>query len=1036
MAGPGENAYDDYIRATINPEFWIQGKDGIVNEGTGGTLTVTDAFAGMETFSVVSTDTTALSGAGNNIDANGQLGVRQLVSNDVADWTDVGRGFVTITTNTDDTINCKIEGAVGDSPAFAFLQWQASGLFRIDWGYDWVHSTPSAYQGFSPDQDCARQLIDTGPQPDINPVSNLGQQTVPINRSGIDYVHTATNGFTFNPTAQVAYDTPNGTPNFVNWTCSMKGHGGAVHSWPENTFPFGPTQDYTFGVLTSYAGSRFGQTQRSDQILFDSEGGGDGFICFFQAGDLKVWHDGTVYSFGTAPVTSSGFVIVFDNTANTLNLWVNGINTVTLTSVTAFCTDPFSAHSEAIGANAPIASTYSPVANPWQHMWHKNRKLTDQEIIDLFAAIPIPPPLVPGVPDSGGLMAKISIDAIRSGYSTSKLNNTLQKIVDELNNNVLYRRNPTNTQNQMFNNIDMNSNKLVNLDRGTDAADSVTLAQVIDIAGGGSGGGGIGNTVDGDLVVLGDITGDSPWTVESSTSAYPNFVLTNSDESSVPVVDMTLAQAGLDSIIRLAAYDASDIKQSAQLEASFPAFQVPHSLRLEHKDKVSTKDFIATWDDIATIPTFTLGIEDGVGVPSTEIILRGSGQGGAPLDMRISGEDGFGKIETVGINVIKLENVSKVGEYSTIASGFFGVPFTSMSTEINGSSVTLGCRSTGGTNRSVALDKDGFFSLDVSNPTHTADNHAASKKYVDDTLTGAGGGLGDLLADGSVPLTAGWDLDGNKITTSFTPVAANDLANKAYVDAVAGLGIVGDTDIQDFDLFNIDDVRWRNSTTAASTYTATLDDVGSSSTLEFTTTTNDSEIILTTRSAGGTDSDFVFQNDGILLLPGTPTAAQHAATLGFLTATYLPLAGGSTTGNLTVVGQLGSTDPTSAAGVGDRGFNDARYLLSSATLQAGIAVAGGKITSDGSGSQDVTNCFGVASATISGSGFRVTLSSAITVDEDMVVTATAGTALVQLSAQWVRITDTEFDVFLTDSNDVSFTTTAVNFTFSVYDAGA
>lgn len=60
-------------------------------------------------------------------------------------------------------------------------------------------------------------------------------------------------------------------------------------------------------------------------------------------------------------------------------------------------------------------------------------------------------------------MAKIDLENIQSGYqSTIQVNNNSLKIEDELNNKVLYRDNPEGEPNQMLNNLDMNSNDILN----------------------------------------------------------------------------------------------------------------------------------------------------------------------------------------------------------------------------------------------------------------------------------------------------------------------------------------------------------------------------------------------------------------------------------------------------------------------------------------------------------------------------------------------------------------------------------------------
>ena len=61
-------------------------------------------------------------------------------------------------------------------------------------------------------------------------------------------------------------------------------------------------------------------------------------------------------------------------------------------------------------------------------------------------------------------MAKINISNITSGYtSTTALNNAFDAIETELNNKVLYRNNPSGEPNQMENDLDMNSNNIINV---------------------------------------------------------------------------------------------------------------------------------------------------------------------------------------------------------------------------------------------------------------------------------------------------------------------------------------------------------------------------------------------------------------------------------------------------------------------------------------------------------------------------------------------------------------------------------------------
>jgi hypothetical protein len=62
-------------------------------------------------------------------------------------------------------------------------------------------------------------------------------------------------------------------------------------------------------------------------------------------------------------------------------------------------------------------------------------------------------------------MAKITLDTITSAYaSTSLFQSNFSAIEDELNDKVLYRVNPAGEANQMMNDLDMNSNDILNVD--------------------------------------------------------------------------------------------------------------------------------------------------------------------------------------------------------------------------------------------------------------------------------------------------------------------------------------------------------------------------------------------------------------------------------------------------------------------------------------------------------------------------------------------------------------------------------------------
>jgi len=79
-------------------------------------------------------------------------------------------------------------------------------------------------------------------------------------------------------------------------------------------------------------------------------------------------------------------------------------------------------------------------------------------------------------------MAKITLDPITSGFqSTSQVNNNNTDIASNLNDAVLYRNNPLGESNEMFNLLDMNSNRIINLPLPVDATDPVRLKDVAGI---------------------------------------------------------------------------------------------------------------------------------------------------------------------------------------------------------------------------------------------------------------------------------------------------------------------------------------------------------------------------------------------------------------------------------------------------------------------------------------------------------------------------------------------------------------------------
>lgn len=77
----------------------------------------------------------------------------------------------------------------------------------------------------------------------------------------------------------------------------------------------------------------------------------------------------------------------------------------------------------------------------------------------------------------------------------------------------------------------------------------------------------------------------------------------------------------------------------------------------------------------------------------------------------------------------------------------------------------------------------------------TADNNGVAElriAYVGPVPEVAGGGSGgDMMADGSVPMTGALNMGGNKITNTAEPTADTDVAAKEYVDDTITVALVG-----------------------------------------------------------------------------------------------------------------------------------------------------------------------------------------------------------------------------------------------------
>ena len=78
-------------------------------------------------------------------------------------------------------------------------------------------------------------------------------------------------------------------------------------------------------------------------------------------------------------------------------------------------------------------------------------------------------------------MSNLDLTTISSGFSMSKINSNFELIEDKINDEMLKRVVDSEDDNSMSTNIDMNSNKIVNLEAATISSDAPNLGQVLDM---------------------------------------------------------------------------------------------------------------------------------------------------------------------------------------------------------------------------------------------------------------------------------------------------------------------------------------------------------------------------------------------------------------------------------------------------------------------------------------------------------------------------------------------------------------------------
>lgn len=147
--------------------------------------------------------------------------------------------------------------------------------------------------------------------------------------------------------------------------------------------------------------------------------------------------------------------------------------------------------------------------------------------------------------------------------------------------------------------------------------------------------------------------------------------------------------------------------------------------------------------------------------------------------------------------------VSKAGDTMTgalnISMGESEISIANASIELNdgSNSVTVGKMDTKTPNYGITSESDLILiangninlananlgeALKITNvATPTDANDAANKQYVDNAVSGAGGG--DFMANGSIPATGDFNMNNHKITNLSAPTEYQDVTNKEYVDS-------------------------------------------------------------------------------------------------------------------------------------------------------------------------------------------------------------------------------------------------------------
>jgi hypothetical protein len=376
---PCENAYDAYIRNTVQPNLWIPGCYGIGNAAPGGPgINATKLTCAFTAFNHVVRGT--FTGAGKLIDGSGGHLQDFLSTVSTSDWEQYEFGLGASTFNYAlGTVS--ITGPSSNPGGSRDLAYKLADMdTRPGHGVNWTADIRAGYVAASePGDDSSKVSIFTFNQsPSIYDSGYVDHSTVPLNNPESDWV--CSGGLELDSKLFADWDAYNGAQGWCTHFYSIVGHGGAMWYWTEQTWS--NNDSYSLGFIMDYVQTRFSLSAPDEQTIYSSsESSARGIRVFYDAGTLKVTHDSTTHTIGPA---TGHVVLTFNDSTGDLKMYVDGVLDTTKPSV-GIPSDVLEADYEAIGMQEPsLSSNWYPILNPWQHLFHVDRVLSDAEILALY----------------------------------------------------------------------------------------------------------------------------------------------------------------------------------------------------------------------------------------------------------------------------------------------------------------------------------------------------------------------------------------------------------------------------------------------------------------------------------------------------------------------------------------------------------------------------------------------------------------------------------------------------------------------------